>query len=286
MYSFEQSDQLKFFLLSLGVGFALGVFYDILRALRLSVTNSKAATIIFDILYFAVFGLATFLFILAINKGQIRFYIIFGEIIGAAFYYFSFGIAAIKLTDIFVKAFRHFFAFVFKILFAPFRLVFKIFKKCFLKISSFFKKTRKNSEKNQKKLLPKLRMYVYNLYGMFKKRKVSLNGGEKVMTGKKKKAKRNPVSIILTVAAVLVIGFFVVSIISQKFDNDRQSNEYEALTGELEQKLSENSELAAVVESDDEAALAEKYARENGYAYPDERLYYDATPGDQSRQKK
>lgn len=286
MYSFEQSDQLKFFLLSLGVGFALGVFYDILRALRLSVTNSKAVTVFFDILYFAVFGLATFLFILAINKGQIRFYIIFGEIIGAAFYYFSFGIAAIKLTDIFVKAFRHFFAFVFKILFAPFRLVFKIFKKCFLKISSFFKKTRKNSEKNQKKLLPKLRMYVYNLYGMFKKRKVSLNGGEKVMTGKKKKAKRNPVSIILTVAAVLVIGFFVVSIISQKFDNDRQSNEYEALTGELEQKLSENSELAAVVESDDEAALAEKYARENGYAYPDERLYYDATPGDQSRQKK
>lgn len=286
MYSFEQSDQLKFFLLSLGVGFALGVFYDILRALRLSVTNSKAATIIFDVLYFAVFGLVTFLFILAINKGQIRFYIIFGEIIGAAFYYFSFGIAAIKLTDIFVKAFRHFFALVFKILFAPLRLVFKIFKKCFLKISSFFKKTRKNSEKNQKKLLPKLRMYVYNLYGMFKKRKVSLNGGEKVMTGKKKKAKRNPVSIILTVAAVLVIGFFVVSIISQKFDNDRQSNEYEALTGELEQKLSENSELAAVVESDDEAALAEKYARENGYAYPDERLYYDATPGDQSRQKK
>lgn len=286
MYSFEQSDQLKFFLLSLGVGFALGVFYDILRTVRLSVTNSKAATVIFDVLYFAVFGLATFLFILAINKGQIRFYIIFGEVIGAAFYYFSFGVAAIKLTDIFVKAFRRFFAFVFKILFAPFRLVFKLFKKCFLKISSFFKKTRKNSEKNRKKLLPKLRLYVYNLYGMFKKRKVSLNGGEKVMTGKKKKAKRNPVSIILTVAAVLVIGFFVVSIISQKFDNDRQSNEYEALTGELEQKLSENSELAAVVESDDEAALAEKYARENGYAYPDERLYYDATPGDQSRQKK
>lgn len=286
MYSFEQSDQLKFFLLSLGAGFALGVFYDILRALRLSVTNSKAATVIFDVLYFTVFGFATFLFILAINKGQIRFYIIFGETIGAAFYYFSFGIAAIKLTDIFVKGFRRFFAFVFKILFAPFRLVFKLFKKCFLKISSFFKKTRKNSEKNRKKLLPKLRLYVYNLYGMFKKRKVSLNGGEKVMTGKKKKAKRNPVSIILTVAAVLVIGFFVVSIISQKFDNDRQSNEYEALTGELEQKLSENSELAAVVESDDEAALAEKYARENGYAYPDERLYYDATPGDQSRQKK
>lgn len=103
------------------------------------------------------------------------------------------------------------------------------------------------------------------------------------MKGKKKKTKRTPVSIILTVAAVLVIGFFVVSIISQKFDNDRQSNEYNALTGELEQKLSENSELAAVVESDDEAALAEKYARENGYAYPDERLYYDATPGEQNR---
>lgn len=283
MYSFEQSEQLKFFLLSLGVGFTLGVLYDILRAVRLSFTRAKAAVVVFDILYFLLFGLATFLFILAINKGEIRFYLIFGEIIGAAFYYFSFGTAAIKLTDIFVKAFRRFFGTVFKILFAPFRLLFGLFKKLFLKISSFFKKTRKKSEKNRKKLLPKLKLYVYNLYGMFKKRKVSLNGGEKVMTGKKKKTKRTPVSIILTVAAVLVIGFFVVSIISQKFDNDRQSNEYNALTGELEQKLSENSELAAVVESDDEAALAEKYARENGYAYPDERLYYDATPGEQNR---
>ncbi len=178
MYSFQQSEQLKLFLLSLGAGFFLGIIYDILRTVRLSFTRSKAAIFIFDILYFLIFGLFTFLFILAVNKGEIRFYLLFGEALGAVIYYFSFGIAAIKISDKIVKGVRTFFRVLFKVISAPFRFIFRIIKKIFSKVSAVFRKKQKKCKKNCKKLLPKLRLYVYNLRGIFKSRKGVSRGGE------------------------------------------------------------------------------------------------------------
>ncbi|MBR2876627.1 MAG: spore cortex biosynthesis protein YabQ, partial [Clostridia bacterium] len=102
MYSFEQSKQLDLFFLSLGTGFFLGIIYDILRAIRLTLSGGKAIIFIFDILYFVISALATFMFFVAINKGEFRFYMIFGEILGLLFYYFSFGIAAKSFTNKFV----------------------------------------------------------------------------------------------------------------------------------------------------------------------------------------
>lgn len=183
MYSFEQSEQLNLFLLSLGAGFVLGIVYDILRTIRLTISRGKIIIFIFDILYFLIFSLATFLFFLAINKGEFRSYMIFGEILGFIFYYVSFGIAAKSFTDAFVKAIHTTFSFLLKIILAPFKAVFKLFSKIKCKISLFFKKLSKKYEKNRKKHLPKLRLYVYNLLGIFEKQpnvkmKEGYNDGE------------------------------------------------------------------------------------------------------------
>ncbi len=167
MYSVGQSEQLSIFLSSLGLGFLLGILYDIFRAIRLSFTNSKIAVVIFDLLYFFCFGLFSFLFILALNKGEVRSYIIAGEIIGAFFYYISFGIAAIKFTDFLVTVFKRFYRFLFRIISTPFRLIKRFFSHLSGKLQTLFKKTEKNSKKMRKKHLPKLRMYVYNLFGIF-----------------------------------------------------------------------------------------------------------------------
>ncbi len=166
MYSVPQSEQLAIFGASLGMGFILGVIYDVIRALRLSVTRSKIVLVICDILYFVLFGVISFLFILALNKGEIRFYIIFGELIGAFFYYVSFGLAVIKITNKLVSLLRRLYALAFKVIFAPFRLLKKAFSGIFKKLTKVFKKTEKKSEKIQKNLLPKLRLYVYNLFGI------------------------------------------------------------------------------------------------------------------------
>lgn len=172
MYSFEQSEQLKLFLLSLGAGFILGIVYDILRTIRLTFTKGKALIFIFDILYFVIFALVTFLFFLATNKGEFRSYMIFGEILGWIFYYLSFGIAAKSFTDAFVSVVHKFFSLIYKIISAPFRLIFKVTSKIKSKFSQFFKKVQKKTQKNRKKLLPKLRLYVYNLLGVFKKQRI------------------------------------------------------------------------------------------------------------------
>ena len=43
--------------------------------------------------------------------------------------------------------------------------------------------------------------------------------------------------------------------------------------------MQQNQELQDTIEENDEAEIAEKYARENGYVKTDERVYIDITPG-------
>lgn len=163
MYTVDQNEQFIIFLTSLGVGFILGILYDILRALRLSFTKGKAATVVFDLLYFFLFALLSFIYMLASNKGEVRSYIIIGEIVGAVFYYFSFGIVVMKITDRVAALLKRFYRLVFKVTSAPFRALKRLFLFIFDKSSRFFEKKRKKNEKIRKKLLPKLRLYVYNL---------------------------------------------------------------------------------------------------------------------------
>lgn len=166
MYNVYQSEQTLIFIASLGVGFLLGVLYDFLRALRLSFTRGKIAVIVFDLLYFFVVAFVSYIFILATNKGEVRSYIIVGELLGAVFYYFSLGFALMKLTDKFVLLLRGFYSILYKIISFPFRLIKKVYLKLFGKLKTIFKKSEKKSQKIQKKVLPKARVYVYNLFGI------------------------------------------------------------------------------------------------------------------------
>ncbi len=166
MYNVDSSEQMLIFLASLGVGFLLGVLYDFLRAFRLCLTKVKWVVVVFDLLYFFMVAFFSYIFIIAANKGEVRSYIIIGEFLGAVFYYFSFGIAVIKLTDQFVSFIKKFFFFVFKVVSYPFHLLKRFFQTLFGKFRGFFKKSEKKSQKIQKKVLPKVRVYVYNLLGI------------------------------------------------------------------------------------------------------------------------
>ena len=178
MYSVPQNQQLIIFLASIGLGFLLGIFYDILRTIRLTISKSNVGIIVFDVIYFIIFGFASFLFILAMNKGEVRIYIPVGEVIGWFFYYFSFGLAAIKITDLLVKVIRGFFALIFKIIKLPFCLIYKGLYLLFKALCRLFKKIGNFFKKLLKKLLPKAYMYVYNLFGMVSvRRNNSKKGG-------------------------------------------------------------------------------------------------------------
>ncbi len=184
MYGTPHPQQLLIFITALGVGFLLGILYDFLRAVRLSLTKSKKANVFFDILYFMLFALFSYLYIIASNKGDVRLYILAGELIGCAFYYFSLGIAVIRLTDIFVAFLRKAYSLIFKIITAPFLLAIRFFHTLTDKICQKFKKTQKKSSKIQKRVLQNTHLYVYNLFGIIcanssKTKKGGMDNGKK-----------------------------------------------------------------------------------------------------------
>lgn len=189
MYNVYQSEQMLIFLASLGVGFLLGIMYDFLRALRLSFTRGKWSVVFFDLLYFFMVAFISYIFILAANKGEVRSYIIIGELLGAVFYYFSLGLALMKLTDKFVLVLKRFYSFLFKIISFPFRCMKSAFLKLYAKIKVIFQKSEKKSKKIQKKVLPKARVYVYNLFGILcAGSQKSRKGGKADGEGKKEKS--------------------------------------------------------------------------------------------------
>ena len=79
--------QVQIFLISCVFGFFLGVIYDVLSINRIFFKNNNYNIFLQDIIYFGIAGTLTFLFILSINSGEVRFYILFGELVGVAVYY-------------------------------------------------------------------------------------------------------------------------------------------------------------------------------------------------------
>lgn len=181
MYSVAQAEQLKIFLTSLGVGFLLGMLYDIFRFFRLSFSRFKAATVIIDTLYFLLFGFLSYIFILTVNKGEIRFYILLGEALGASFWYFAFAPVSFKITNAVVRFLKR----TYWVVTYPFRALAKAISALNEKIKQKRKKTAKNTQKMRKKLLPKTKIYVYNIFGIFQGKK----GGNSLGSQRKKAQK-------------------------------------------------------------------------------------------------
>lgn len=138
----QQSEQ---FLLSLALGAALGVWYDLLRGLRRNVrflTHAADAVFCLTVLFGA---LCTALFV---GGGQYRLFMAIGTASGAALYFLTLGRVFLPLFDGF-----------WRILTAPARLACRFFKKSAKKLRFFSKNlfsNRKLSDKI-KRQEPKLR---------------------------------------------------------------------------------------------------------------------------------
>ena len=88
---------------------------------------------------------------------------------------------------------------------------------------------------------------------------------------------RRSIIIILCIIVAFVASVTVFATVS--IDSNEKQNKLDALKLQLEQLEQENQEMDYLINNSDEAELYEHLARERGYAYPDEKVYYDATPG-------
>ena len=98
---------------------------------------------------------------------------------------------------------------------------------------------------------------------------------------KAKKTKRvQSKSFILTLALVLLIGYFVITIIGLQLDIREKNAELNEKNAAYQQITQENARLESIVENEDKSSYIEQVAREKlGFVMPGEKVFYDVTPG-------
>ena len=77
----------------------MNLFYDIVKSISTILRFNKRKIFIRDFIYFIFCSFSTFLFLLAVNVGEIRYYIIIGEILG----WFLYKITISNLVLIWIK---------------------------------------------------------------------------------------------------------------------------------------------------------------------------------------
>ncbi len=86
------SAQMLLFCLSLALGGAFGLVYDLLYGFRRLFPCGRAPAFAADCLYLLLCGAATFLFLLIGNAGEVRLFVLAGEALGFVIYRFTLGV--------------------------------------------------------------------------------------------------------------------------------------------------------------------------------------------------
>lgn len=179
MYIPTMALQTRIFLLSIGLGFSLGILYDFFYITRLTITKSKYAIYIQDILYLLSCSFVTFLFILALSSGIVRGYIIIGEFLGWIIYYFSTGFFVVSFAAKTIDKIKSFTQKIFLLIFKPFKWIFtKIFKR-YKKIYMFINKKIRKINKKFKIYLKYNKTLVYNTIDIVGDNSVLNEGNDK-----------------------------------------------------------------------------------------------------------
>lgn len=89
--------QLKVFGLSLVLGVAFCLLYDLFRALHIKLVKSFAAVFVTDVLYWLILFPVTHSFLLLFCKGNVRAYVLFGILLGFAFCRFTISKLLLKI---------------------------------------------------------------------------------------------------------------------------------------------------------------------------------------------
>lgn len=162
-YGISLSKQTVSFLSSFGFGFLLGVVYDMFYIARLLISKSKMATLISDILYVIVAAIMSFILVLVVTDGEVRAYILLGELLGFLTYYFSAGVLVIRTSQKIVAFLKKLFSVIYKIISTPFLLIFRFLHKIFIFFAEKIRKITKKCTKKSKFRLQVNNTLLYNL---------------------------------------------------------------------------------------------------------------------------
>ncbi len=157
------SHQTVSFLQSLLLGGALGLLYDGFRILRLIIPSGKVISFFEDIVYFLLCGFISFAFLLAVNNGVIRAYLLAGELLGAALYYFTLGKCIYRIADKIIALVRKFLALLYRVFLSPFVRLFRAISRGFRHTAGKLRKKFAKNAIKSKYCLKERRRLLYNV---------------------------------------------------------------------------------------------------------------------------
>lgn len=118
------SEQVMIFLYAAALGGVLSAIYDVFRIIRIAFDGRITAVFVEDILFSIIALVLTFIFVVAFNNGELRFFVLIGEFVGFIIYYFTIG----KLTMFASKAIISVVKKFLKLLSMPFVRLFRFIK--------------------------------------------------------------------------------------------------------------------------------------------------------------
>lgn len=165
------ANQTSVFLFSCALGFGLGLLYDVFRITRAAINPGRIFIFFQDAIYWILCAIITFLFMLTVNSGEIRGFVLVGELAGGILYYCTLGYLIMKSTKAIIKAIKSVLRFIFKTFIRPllrlFRKIYRVFSK---KVGKVVKKSKK-TKANIKYSLKRNGLVLYNLVAKKKKNK-------------------------------------------------------------------------------------------------------------------
>lgn len=118
------AEQGQVFLYALAVGFALGAFYDLFRIFRVFARSEKRQVVWQDLFFCFIAAVASFLLALALNWGEIRFYLLAGEGIGMCVYFLTLGEITLRLARVLLRILLFLRSLFLRWIFSPVRRLF------------------------------------------------------------------------------------------------------------------------------------------------------------------
>ena len=131
------------FLYAMVLGAVLSLVYDVFRIIRVAFGGKKTAVFVEDLLFSLAALVLTFVFVIAFNNGELRFFVLVGELLGFILCHCTLGRIVIGFSRAIINAIRWFF----NLIFTP---IIKALRKMLPKIRQIKKKlikSRKNREK-------------------------------------------------------------------------------------------------------------------------------------------
>jgi len=152
------AEQTVGFLWSVAFGALLGLFYDVFRIVRVAVRAPSVVVFFQDVAFWFLAGLCTFIFIFAVNAGELRLFLFLGILAGAVVYYFTLGMLVMAFARAVVSFVKRVLRLIFRVLSFPFRVLCRILgpfiAKNLKKIKKFFIYLFKSSIKKVRILSP------------------------------------------------------------------------------------------------------------------------------------